>query len=292
MKDISTVPGVDTATTNKPFGVPLDDSTPGDGLGMAIREDHYSDLYYSKIAVMNDVGLTPDNSEEGVTTSQFRDAIIEMSIKYGQPIGTEIDWHPNLGGLTPSLTALYSKYYVPSDGSLISISDSVYNGYRAPNTNGSNVVLTGVTWASGVATIPATDVTALSIGDDVTCTGIADNSYIANIVGTTVTLTDTAISGTLDTTFTNDGLFVRGGSASGVGQKDQIQGHHHRVRLNISAVAFGSVAIAGSSATGTSLEAETPLARTIATDGTNGTPRTGTETHPSNNTRKKLFKIL
>jgi hypothetical protein len=122
----------------------------------------------------------------------------------------------------PGAPALDSWWKL-ADGSLISDAESPFNGYRSRNYNGADVVLTGIVWASGVATIPATDVTALAIGDDVSGGAIAANTYISNIVGTTVTLTDTAISATVDTTFTNNGRFLRGGAVSGVGEKDQTQ---------------------------------------------------------------------
>lgn len=289
MKDISTVPGVDTATTNKPFGVPLDDSTPGDGLGMAVREDHYSDLYYGKIAVMDDVGIIPDNSEEGVTTSQFKDAIIEMSIKYGNPIGSILDHNPTYPN-TPVLSAAWLKYYTLANGTTISDLESPYNGYRSPNYNGADVVLTGIVWASGVATIPATDVTALAIGDDVSGGSIALGTYISNIIGTTVTLTDTAISATVDTTFTNEGRFIRGGAVSGVGKKDQLQGFKLNIDFNNSASVFGSFAIAGASSSGTIATTATSPVNGFATDGVNGIPRVGSETRPIYTTAVKYFK--
>lgn len=154
---------------------------------------------------------TVDNDTYGVLFSTIKSAIIAAG--GSEPIGTIKSWDKTF----PSTPALSSSY-VECDGSVISDAGSVYNTYRSRNLNGANVVLT-LTWASGVATVAATDVTALAIGDDVTGSGIAASSYISNIVGTTVTITDTSASGSISSTFTNDGEFIRGGSASGTGQK-------------------------------------------------------------------------
>jgi hypothetical protein len=70
MKNFSTVPGIGTPSTNRPYGPFGDDSTPGDGTGTAVRTDWVGDVAYAWIKLMNDSGLVPDNSEEGVTTGQ------------------------------------------------------------------------------------------------------------------------------------------------------------------------------------------------------------------------------
>jgi hypothetical protein len=154
--------------------------------------------------------ITPSDTHS-ITWTDIKTEL--SSILDPEPVGTIKAWDKTF----PSTPALSSSY-VECDGSVISDAGSVYNTYRSRNLNGANVVLT-LTWASGVATAAATDVTALAIGDDVTGTGIAASSYISNIVGTTVTITDTSASGSISSTFTNDGEFIRGGSASGTGQK-------------------------------------------------------------------------
>lgn len=75
MKDASTVTGVGTPTAARPYGPFADDATPGDGTGTAVRKDWQSDLYYSLIAVMASVGITPDDVEEDIVNSQLSDAI-------------------------------------------------------------------------------------------------------------------------------------------------------------------------------------------------------------------------
>jgi len=114
-------------------------------------------------------------------------------------------------------------WWAAMDGSLISDADSPFNGYRLPNDNGADVVLT-VTWASGVATIPATDVTALAVGDRVAGSGIAAGAVIDDITGTTVTMSDTSFSGSsVSTTFNNPGRFWRAAETSGPGKNDAMQ---------------------------------------------------------------------
>ncbi|MBP7735962.1 MAG: hypothetical protein KA369_08320 [Spirochaetes bacterium] len=75
MKDISTLPNIDTATANQDRGVMRDDITPGDEHGTPVRQDYMNDLYYGLRAIMAHAGLTPDGSVEGVTASQVRQAI-------------------------------------------------------------------------------------------------------------------------------------------------------------------------------------------------------------------------
>jgi len=177
---------------------------------------------------------------------------------------------------------LLSAYTLPdnvveANGQLISDADSPYNGYRIRNVNGADVTLT-LTWASGVATVAAADLPALNVGDWVSGGAIASEAQIADITGTTVTLTDTAISDTdLSTTFNNDGMYLSGGAASGVSLRDQMQGHWHQ-------------GVGGGSDSGTSeyidrasdivSPAPTLAVQDPITDGTNGDPRTGTRTRP------------
>lgn len=75
MKDINSVPNVDTPTANQDRGVMRDDVTPGDGYGTPHRQDHYNDVYYAIRAILNLAGKTPDNTVEGVTASQAADSL-------------------------------------------------------------------------------------------------------------------------------------------------------------------------------------------------------------------------
>jgi hypothetical protein len=138
-----------------------------------------------------------------------------------EPIGTVKDFDKDFGG-TPALTA----YWKECDGSVISDAGSPYNGKRIRNLNGANVILT-LTWTANAggsfATVNANDITALNVGDWVTGTGIAANSLIKSIVGTTVTITDIAATGSKSTTFTNDGIFVSGQADSGLSGRDEMQ---------------------------------------------------------------------
>jgi hypothetical protein len=134
------------------------------------------------------------------------------------PIG-EIKQYDKSFPNTPAISA----NWIECDGGVILDIDSPYNTYRARNLNGDSVILTSTTWASGVATVAATDVTGLGLGDFVSGAGIAAGAYITDITGNVVTISDTAFSGTEDTTFTNDGRFVRGSGVSGLGQDHAAQ---------------------------------------------------------------------
>jgi hypothetical protein len=75
MKLLSSIPNVDAPTANQDVGVARDDVTPGDGTGTPVRQDWQNDLYYGLRAMLNLAGLTPDNSVEGVTSSQVANAL-------------------------------------------------------------------------------------------------------------------------------------------------------------------------------------------------------------------------
>ena len=220
----------------------------------------------------------------------------------GDPIGTIKDWHKSMTNTPSTLPATFKE----CDGTVVSDADSVYNTYRVPNLNGANVVLT-LTWTADAggayATVAATDITALAEGDDVTGSGIAANSYISDITGTTVTITDTAATGSISSTFTNDGKFVRGGSSSGVGQKDQMQKLTGKVNSFASTYGLlkrGDNSLEGAFSQGTDItnstagnailgagldfdSSDSPDARTSST--------TDGETRPANTTMVKIMKI-
>ena len=213
-----------------------------------------------------------------------------------EPIGTVKDWDKTLSG-TPALDATWRE----CDGSMIDDTDSPYDGQRIRNLNGADVILTGIVWALGVATIPSADLPALAVGDYVAGSGIDSEAYITDITGTTVTMSDTSFTGTVTTTFSNDGRFVRGGKTSGDGQKDQMQLLEGNFALRPYPLINGSTSGAFSASPGTSCgeisgtatasprkvvkfsSANSPDARTSAT--------TAGETRPTNTTMVKIIKI-
>lgn len=77
MKNVSSLPQMGDPTANRPYGQFVDVSAPGLQDGVPARSDWLSDLAYGMIAVMDRVGIVPDNSEEGTVTSQFANAIVE-----------------------------------------------------------------------------------------------------------------------------------------------------------------------------------------------------------------------
>ncbi len=290
MKDLSTVPNIDSATGNRDRGVMRDDTTPGDGTGTPLREDYLQDIYYALRAVLNAAGNTPDESEEGVLASQFLDSLIQIA----EPVGTIKDWDKTFPS-TPSLPS----WYVECDGTVISDSDSPFNGYRSRNLNGANVVLS-VDWTADAGgaygTVAATDITALAIGDQVSGSGIAANTFVTNVAGTTVTISDTAASGNISTTFTNDGRFLRGASASGVGQVDEFQGHNHDIYAAFwNASSSGGTEARLTTASAASVTNKDSVGNEFVRDevdnGSDGTPRTGSETRPINTSVVKIMKI-
>lgn len=207
------------------------------------------------------------------------------------PVGGIIPFHKTL----PSAPAL-ADIFVECDGAAISDADSLFNGYRSPNLNGADVVLT-LTWTADAGgaytTVAATDLTALAVGDDVTGSGIAADSYISDITGTTVTITDVSATGSISSTFTNDGRFLRGGATSGTGQRTQIKGHRHEAKgdtgsvtnTNVNDVAYAGLSnLAGPyTVNGMVLDAYT--------DGTNGEVLTGKENYPTNTNIVYIMRI-
>ena len=222
-----------------------------------------------------------------------------------EPVGTIKSWDKTFPN-TPAL----SDSYVECDGSVISDSESVYNGYRSRNLNGANVVL-ALTWTADAggayATVSATDVTALAVGDKVSGSGITpvsgDNyTYITDITGTTVTISDVSASGTISSTFTNDGRFLRGATDSGDGQIDEGQGHADTYFSLVEAdgangPSFGtSVPQNGTSSymygpTSSSRMRFTNSKGALLNDGANGIPRNGEETRPINTGAVYIMKI-
>lgn len=138
-----------------------------------------------------------------------------------EPIGT-IKPHPV--GL-PGVVALGDEFKL-CDGSVVSDAGSPMNGNRVPNLVGADVVLS-VTWTadSGGAygTIPVADAYALGIHDYVAGTGIAEHSVIKSIdyVTGAIVISDPAATGTIESTFWNEGRGIIGGAFGSVGDQGQ-----------------------------------------------------------------------
>ena len=203
-----------------------------------------------------------------------------------------------VGGLTfyageRADTPTLGDNFADQDGSVINDAESPYNGERNYNFNGGDVVLT-LTWTADAggayATVSADDLYALNEGDDVTGSGIAADTKITDITGTTVTISDVSASGSISTTFTNDGLAVYGGS--GGSQADQMQGHKHTSEIH-----SGTTSGAGNSYMVTAVTYwSTPTNKAVyvlnpSTDGTNGIPRTGTRTRSHARILKVAMRI-
>ena len=133
------------------------------------------------------------------------------------PIGVIKPWDKSMPN-TPALDDTWAE----CNGQFISDSGSPYNGYRIRNLNGADVIFS-VSWSAGIATISTANIAALSVGDSVTGTGITSGSIITDITGNIVTMSDTGFSGTINTTFTNKGNFIRGGITSGNSKNDAMQ---------------------------------------------------------------------
>lgn len=173
--------------------------------------------------------ISPVSGEDAVkisgrVTAQYDGEDVDIrTLAGGIQIGMDFPFsksHP----ATPPL----SEYFAELNGQIITDPDSPYYTWRIENKNGADVVLSGVEWASGVAVVDVKDAPAIGGGDFVIGLGIAENAYITGVTdngnGTSsITMTDTSFSGTIDTTFTNNGTFDRGGLTSGVGKKDQMQ---------------------------------------------------------------------
>lgn len=252
--------------------------------------------YTEKTTLVGTEEWVLQNTGGGVTQKATTDTLASY---INEPIGTIKDWDKSFPS-TPALTSLFKE----CDGSLISDSDSPYNGYRIRNLNGANVVLT-LTWTADAggsyATVAATDLTALGEGDDVSGTGIAANSTITDITGTTVTISDAAATGSISSTFTNDGDFVRGSSSSGVGKLDAMQ----RITGKISTGgATGNLYVEGAFTTQTGQPGQSDRLNQSATVGTervvfdsanstspNNAKTDDNETYPKYKTMVKIMKI-
>jgi hypothetical protein len=113
MKDISGLPNVDAPTANLINGVMNDVATPGDGTGTPVRLDWQSDLYYALIAIMNEAGITADDTAEGATSSQFKDAILRVARKQVQgPSYSNLLVKRNVGTPNSKVDIAYDKLWI------------------------------------------------------------------------------------------------------------------------------------------------------------------------------------
>ena len=198
--------------------------------------------------------------------------------------------HVSLQTGTPALEDIW----VECDGQAISDAESPYNGSRIENLNGGDVIIT-LDWIADAggsyASAAVTDITALNIYDWVSGGAIAAGSMVKDIDEATriVTLTDTAISGSVESTFTNDGIYIGGGDGGSAG--DQGQGHYHEPLAPQTRLWGTSGPGAVSAPTGGAINATQVSTGDPITDGTNGTPRTGTRTRPHTRFLKAVKRI-
>lgn len=205
------------------------------------------------------------------------------------PIGTIIphdDTFPN----TPALGAAWAA----CDGAVIAT--GVYTGYRARNLNGANVVLS-LTWTAdgggSFATGTATDLTALNVGDTITGSGIStvdgQPAMVIDITGTVITINDTAASGAISSTFTNEGVYIGGGSGSAY---DTLQNHWHSIWRN---GGTGSTLAPNEFPNAINSDPQNPFLTVVAkgqlTNGVNGTPRPDNRTKPHTRFLRYVMKI-
>ena len=122
--------------------------------------------------------------------------------------------------------ATLSTPFYECNGQMIDDAESIFDDTRLPNLNGANVILT-LTFTSDAggsyATCPLADIPALGLHDWVTGSGIADHTWIADIDYSTgeVILSDTAASGSIVCTFSNEGRGIVGGGFGSVGDQGQ-----------------------------------------------------------------------
>lgn len=134
-------------------------------------------------------------------------------------------------------------------------------------------------------------------------TAVSRTTYAAlfAILSTTYGVGDGSTTFNLPNT---SGVFVRGAGTQaisgrnktgtrGTTEEDQLQGHYHSTFNGVALVNQGADAggNAGRSNSGV-VQAPIPTVTAPTTDGTNGTPRTGTETRPSNITMSYIIKAF
>ncbi len=233
---------------------------------------------WSDLAAITEIPRWRVSKRSSITTTiQYPD--------FTEPVGTIKAWDKSFPN-TPALSLTPS--WKECDGSLISDVDSPFNNYRSRNLNGGIFSLT-LTFASGVASVSEYDITALNVGDVVSGTGISAGTRITGVdtAENEITISD-LVSGEIEIEITGRNRFIRGGSSSGNSQDDQMQGHYHGHSLSANV----NIGKAGSSLGGSAYSGyETLNILSPLSDGTNGTPRTGTETRAVNISMAYIMKI-
>lgn len=113
MIDISGLPNVDPATANLINGEMVDVTTPGDGTGTPVRKDLVEPMYYALIAIMNEAGITADDSAEGATSSQVKDAILRVARKQVQgPSYSNLLVKRNAGTPNSKIDVTFDKLWI------------------------------------------------------------------------------------------------------------------------------------------------------------------------------------
>ena len=245
------------------------------------------------------------------TISPDDELVIEGSLKVLGTIMGTLDTFLPVGSIIPydksfpHMPALTGPF-VECNGQMIDDTESFLHGYRTRNLNGADVVM-DLTWTAdesgSYASVSENNVTAFSVGDDVSGLGIAEGSYIKEITGTIIVISDPAADTIITTKFTNDGNFVRGGLDSGTGQKDAFQGFARYSGIPIpnnypnhtiygvtaeDAPGLATWRMFGNTGNPPFKQALTSVPKN---DGINGEPRTAGETRPINKTMVYIMRI-
>jgi hypothetical protein len=214
---------------------------------------------------------------------QFRDSDNEtktaMTMEYPFLVGSVVARYEGIPGVSlPAVPASLAS----CSGQLISDAASPFNGKRLPNLNGQTVNLTlNFTANAGGATttVNAADVAAIALHDWVTGSGIAALTYVKSFNYSTgaLVISDPLASGSIPTTFSNEGRSIVGGTTFGsVG--DQMQGHKFDWDARTNTGSFVNDVNTRKWFVNTNEGTLHNNQPKIITDGTNGTPRIGAKT--------------
>lgn len=181
--------------------------------------------------------------------------------------GTDVK---NVSVNVASLTALLDDYFVASSGGGGSFNAPVgYVGYYAATSAPAG-------WAecNGAAITVAMGSTYTDLR-----TFLINNGSPFGVSGSDPRIPD--LRGRFIRSFGTDSTVspVVSSAAFGVKQGDAFQGHHHSVLGNLGT---GNIDVAGQGNSGIGVKFGSSNATTPITDGTNGTPRTASETRPAN----------
>ncbi len=148
MKIISNLPNPTAPTGPRPDGAFKDVSAPAAGDGTPSREDWHNDHYYALLAIMDNVGISADDSDEEVESgggvSQFLDAMRLFVQEWAYP-GLDFGFKPISGGNQTSDITIYEA------------------GGGSEKEDGFTVRLH---WAGGIGTFTHTITAANTIGNE------------------------------------------------------------------------------------------------------------------------------